>query len=117
MLVIFLVHGRAITRALALLLLFALGLGYAVNWATGGRVLGYLKKSGDSKEMVGVHLFISILLAFLLPNHVLVKLDFFNTLFRTDETWVAITMLAVFTISFVDVGLAFSAVSKSKEGP
>jgi len=112
---IILSHRWVSKLVFALLFLLAIGIGYTANWVTGGNVFGYFKKSEESKEILGVHIFVSLLFAFILPNHVLNRVDFLKNLFESDENWIAIAMLSVLTISIIILGLLLSIITKSKK--
>ena len=84
---------------------------YFTNQLTRGRTIDYLNYQMSSRlknTLMNVHGFSALILALLLPNNYLNKIDFFKKLYNEDELWIAGTMLILLFLLILCIGIVFS---------
>lgn len=68
------------------------------------KYLDSFKSKFTINVLVGLHWTISVASAFILPDY-LAKYDFFKHIFENSELWICLTMLCLFFISLIVLGV------------
>ncbi|MBI3135082.1 MAG: hypothetical protein HYZ14_10460 [Bacteroidetes bacterium] len=95
--------------------LIAVGLGYVANIITNGLSFGYQKiPIGNTFKatLTTIHVFGSIVTAFVLPNNYLNKFDYFHKLYEQNGLWIPASMLVIFFVLVLVVGIFATLLAK-----
>lgn len=86
------------------------------NKLTGGSIFGYKKyfaSKTESQTLIAIQIVISFIIAIILPNNFLTELDYFQNLFKKNGIWIPITMLCVFLILLIFIGILLNVICKA----
>lgn len=116
---IFLLLGNPESRIwVTLITLMIVVIGYFANRLTKGYTVGYVYSSigeGAARTLMIIHGFGSLIIALALPNNYLNEIPYFNQLYKTDELWIAASMLGMLFVSIIVLGVIFTLAVKTLE--
>jgi hypothetical protein len=92
-------------------------LGYLGHRLTKGFAGGYSKANLGANlkgALFIIHGLSSLVLALILPNNYLVRIDFFRKLYQESELWIAVSILILLFMFLLAVGALFTILTKRK---
>lgn len=85
-------------------------------YATKGIIFKYIarfRSDGTIFFLTRLHLILALILAFFLPNNFLQKFDVINNLFKENGILIPVSMLLVFIMGLVLIGVIFNLIFKT----
>jgi len=98
-----------------IIFLFTMGIIYLANKLTAGLTTGYIRYEMNKyirRILMSIQGFGSLLLALLLPNNFLNKIDFIGQLYQEHGLWVLATMVILLTFFIMLFGTTFTFMMK-----
>jgi hypothetical protein len=94
-----------------------MGLGYLCFKMTRGLIGGYLRADiGDNLKgaLILIHGFVSVILAFILPNNYLNEISFIKELYEQNGLWIAFSILILTFLFLLIFGSLFTLLTRPR---